>query len=189
MSVVVAVCDGVRSHVACDGRMTSNDEIISENVCKFVKPNAGVCIGVVGSYRALELVERAVDVLSHGNNSGRPMIEAARLIAERVRALLSADGWLDEAKDGKPRWFDVDLLIAFPSAIFFVNGIGSVIDGGGYYSIGSGANYALGALDILRREENTEPGVSARMAVDVAIRRSSGCGGNIYSTTVTEECP
>lgn len=178
MSVLVAATDGFSTWLACDGRMTDGDQIMSEDVCKWVilRPyDGGECaIGISGSYRALDLIR-----LRHAEvETGRP-VDSLRDRAEAIRAsvwsMLKADGWVDSAQDGKPRWYDINALIAFTGQVFMFTATGAIHDCGQRAAVGSGEHYALGAFDAL--VDRIGHAAAAREAVLIACRHNTGCGG------------
>jgi ATP-dependent HslUV protease subunit HslV len=77
---------------------------------------------------------------------------------------------------------DATFLIASPGGIFLVSSNMSVSSFTKYYAIGSGGDYALGALHALYDGGN-DAGALAESAVAAAKAYDSGCGG----ATVTRE--
>ncbi len=77
---------------------------------------------------------------------------------------------------------DATFLIASPGGIFLVSSNMSVSSFAKYYAIGSGGDYALGALHALYDEKNDALELAER-AIAAAKAYDSGCGG----ATVTKE--
>jgi ATP-dependent HslUV protease, peptidase subunit HslV len=77
---------------------------------------------------------------------------------------------------------DATFLIASPGGIFLVSSNMSVSCFAKYYAIGSGGDYALGALHALY-DEVPDPKILAERAIAAAKAYDSGCGGE----TITEE--
>lgn len=178
MSVLVAATDGRSTWLACDGRMTDGDQIMAENVCKwvFLRPYLGgeCAIGISGSYRALDLIRLRSKEVDIGPPDAT-LRERAEAIRASVWAMLKADGWVDRAEDGKPRWYDINALIAFTGQVFMVTGTGAIHDCGKGSAVGSGESYALGAYDAL--VDRVGHAEAVRQAVLIACRHSTGCGG------------
>ena len=190
MSVLIAMPSELGTYIGCDGRMTVGDTIVPENVCKWVQIRENLWAGIAGAYRALELVrEGAATIADELSAKGlQDGASQARSCAALVRAMLFRDGWLDEAKDGKPRWLDVEMLIAWPGGTLEVGGTGSSYSVDQHAAIGSGARVALGALDALSavrrnrtvRRRMSIPEENIRAAIGIAMRRDCGCGGEVF---------
>ena len=96
--------------------------------------------------------------------------------------------WMDESgaarKDGgdddeSPFGdFDSDFLVGTPGAAFVVTGNASVIPITRYFAIGSGGNFAMGALHVLY-DEATDAADLARRAAETAGELSDSCGGGV----------
>lgn len=182
MSIVIGLRDHSQTVIGCDGRLSNDDHIIADDVPKwFNLRGVPYCIGMVGQYRGLSLMAERADTLasdlliSPDTHPG----DAVPKIAAAVREILIDDGWVDESKDGKPRWLDIEFLIAWPDGLVHVSGVGTVRAIDTHIAIGSGSDYALGALWAMQ----TAGGVNAEDRVDIAVnaamRYSSSCGGTV----------
>ncbi len=78
---------------------------------------------------------------------------------------------------------DASFLVASPGGIFLVSSNMSVSEFRQYYAIGSGGDYALGALHALY-ESVRDPAVLAEKAVHAAMAYDSSCGGHVVTRTV-----
>jgi ATP-dependent protease HslVU (ClpYQ) peptidase subunit len=183
VSVVIGLRDNDRTVIGCDGRLSNDDHIIADDVPKwFNLRGVSYCIGMVGQYRGLSLVaERAGTLAKDLQLPAEPESHgyAVPKIAAAVRDILADDGWVDETKDGKPRWLDIEFLIAWPNGLVHVSGVGTIRNIETYIAIGSGSDYALGALWAMQ----TAGGVNAEDRVDIALgaamRYSGSCGGKV----------
>ena len=191
MSVVIGLRDYSRTVIGSDGRLSNDDHIVADDVPKwFNLRGSEYYLGMVGQYRGLVLAAEHAEALVGDRympvdpcHSGR----AVPMIASAVREILRADGWVDEAKDGKPRWLDVEFLIAWPGGLVHVSGVGTLRAIDTFIAIGSGADYALGALWAMQ----TAGGISAEDRVDIALgaamRYSGSCGGKVLVETLGSE--
>lgn len=193
MSVIVAMRDGRRTWIAADGRMTEGDVIRAESVEKWISVRPDLWIGCAGSYRALGVIRENVETLAEVAHDWSPQGQRVRalVVGKEIHKLARADGWLDSVADGKPRWLDVEMLIAQPGSVLHVHGTGSTLEVKDYAAIGSGADFALGALDALVSFRRTGVGPDAEMcalaAVKAATKRSSTCGGKIQLLSLQAE--
>ena len=78
---------------------------------------------------------------------------------------------------------DASFLVASPGGIFLVSSNMSVSEFRQYYAIGSGGDYAIGAVHALY-EDVKNPAVIAEKAVKAAMAYDNSCGGRISSHTV-----
>lgn len=195
MSVLVAVRGANGTGIGCDGRITNGDTITTDAAVKWLRIRPDLFVGIAGQWRATDLVAAEIALCRDIPwLSGRYPIDEpndpdgrARLVAHEIRALCRVDGFIDEAKDGCARFLDVSMLIAQPDALHRVDTAGSVSRVETHHAIGSGAQFALGALDalaLIRPESQTgrppDPVSPARAAVEAAIRRCSTCGGEVF---------
>lgn len=79
---------------------------------------------------------------------------------------------------------DATFLIASPGGIFLVSSNMSVSSFAKYYAIGSGGDYALGALHALY-DGVSDPSELARRAIDAAKAYDSACGGETVLREIT----
>jgi ATP-dependent HslUV protease subunit HslV len=73
---------------------------------------------------------------------------------------------------------DASFLVASPGGIFLVSSNMSVSEFRQYYAIGSGGDYAIGAVHALY-EDTKDPAVLAEKAVRAAMAYDNSCGGRI----------
>jgi ATP-dependent protease HslVU (ClpYQ) peptidase subunit len=78
---------------------------------------------------------------------------------------------------------DATFLVASPTGIFLVSSNMSVSEFRQYYAIGSGGDYAIGAIHALYQDVR-EPSELALRAVRAAIAYDSSCGGEIEQRVV-----
>lgn len=78
---------------------------------------------------------------------------------------------------------DASFLVASPGGIFLVSSNMSVSEFRQYYAIGSGSDYAIGAVHALY-DEVKNPAVIAERAVRAAMAYDNSCGGRITSHAV-----
>lgn len=73
---------------------------------------------------------------------------------------------------------DSTFIVATPDNIFYVADDMSVVKFKNYYAIGSGSEFALGALRVMYEEDYTLEEM-ARRAVETAIALDKSCGGDV----------
>jgi ATP-dependent HslUV protease, peptidase subunit HslV len=78
---------------------------------------------------------------------------------------------------------DASFLIASPGGIFLVSSNMSVSEFRQYYAIGSGSDYAIGAVHALY-EDVKDPAHITERAVRAAIAYDSSCGGRVIERSV-----
>jgi ATP-dependent protease HslVU (ClpYQ) peptidase subunit len=78
---------------------------------------------------------------------------------------------------------DASFLVASPAGIFLVSSNMSVSEFRQYYAIGSGGDYAIGAIHALYKEV-ADPKTIAQRAVQAAMDYDASCGGRIIYRTV-----
>jgi ATP-dependent HslUV protease, peptidase subunit HslV len=89
----------------------------------------------------------------------------------------------DDRQDSPFADLDSDFLIVNPGGIFHVASNMSVTEFDRYYAIGSGSDFAVGALHILY-DSDLGPEEIARRAVETAIEFNIYCGGSIQVQSV-----
>lgn len=91
----------------------------------------------------------------------------------------------DQAANEESPFADLDsnFLVVSPGGIFHVTDAMPVLEVDRFYAIGSGKEYAFGALDVLY-EQDLDPAALATRAVQTAIRFDSSCGGEIVCDTL-----
>lgn len=78
---------------------------------------------------------------------------------------------------------DASFLVASPGGIFLISSNMSVSEFRQYYAIGSGSDYAIGAVHALY-EDVKNPTVIAEKAVRAAMAYDNSCGGRVFSHLV-----
>jgi ATP-dependent protease HslVU (ClpYQ) peptidase subunit len=78
---------------------------------------------------------------------------------------------------------DASFLVASPGGIFLVSSNMSVSEFRQYYAIGSGSDYAIGAVHALY-EDMADPVKITERAVRAAIAYDSSCGGRVVQRTI-----
>lgn len=146
---VVAFRSGV---MASDGRMTDETSIFSNKVTKVYRLKDGSLLGLAGdaAYQ---------DILELFNKKGLTIRKLANLQIDFSGIWAKQDGTVWTVEVSAPKDKDQDRWTAL---LFEVKE--------SFLAIGSGAPYALGAM---------ERGASAEQAVKVAIKYDSACGGDV----------
>jgi ATP-dependent protease HslVU (ClpYQ) peptidase subunit len=78
---------------------------------------------------------------------------------------------------------DASFLVAAPGGIFLISSNMSVSEFRQYYAIGSGGDYAIGAIHALYPDVE-DPTVIAQRAVQAAMDYDASCGGRVIYRTV-----
>jgi len=78
---------------------------------------------------------------------------------------------------------DASFLVASPGGIFLVSSNMSVSEFRQYYAIGSGGDYAIGAIHALY-QELADPAAIAQRAIQAAMDYDASCGGRVLYHTV-----
>ncbi|MEM6335151.1 MAG: hypothetical protein AAF752_01210 [Bacteroidota bacterium] len=87
----------------------------------------------------------------------------------------------DQPDDADSPFGDIDssFLVAHPNGLFFVSSDLSVTEFTQYYAIGSGTDFALGALHALYRQDSLDAEALALQAIDASIAYDVHCGGPV----------
>jgi len=179
VTVLVALVDNGVGYLAADSRISFNDLYVdgAKKIHRLGKALVGFCgdtafEGALNGFRPL---------------TARTSVDAwCRELAADVRRQAVADGHGCAEADGVS-YIDAAMLVVTNSSITYINGAGAVdaIPAHGF-SIGSGGAVALGALTVMTDNGGTDIRRCLEVAVDVAKRHISSCGGTTVVETVTK---
>lgn len=176
MSVVVGLVGEDGIYLGADGQATDGWQRI-EMVAPKVFRCPPLVIGCVGTMRLIQILSTFL-VLPKSDGHD-PLDFLVRHFVPAVQGILREHDCL-QVKDGSAEIAgECECLIAAGNGLFRLSTDFQVIEReGGYDAIGSGAEYALGALEALRSHDL--PGSSVvEAAVKAAIAFHMGCGGRI----------
>ncbi len=181
MSIVVAVQKGRRIVMASDSLSScgSHKDLPDNAVCTKIRRVGNALIGVTG----WSLYENILnDLLASGRTPRLTNKESIFKFCLRLWRVLHDKYSLvnDQSTDKQTPFGDIDaqLLVANKHGIFSVASNLTVSEFKKYYAIGSGSDYAFGALHCLYDTERN-PGKIAEKAVETGIQFDSYCGGKI----------
>lgn len=190
MSVVIAVQKGSTIAIACDSvlhsgsRRESEDNVVSPKIRRF-----GQSFVASTGWSVYDNV--MVDYLSRrAAPAFRDEVSIYRFFLTLWKALRRDYGLVNEqCHEDKSPFGDMDssFLIANRHGIFGVDVDMSVLRFRKYHAIGSGSEYALGALFPIY-DELKDAAAIARRAAEAAVHFDKSCGGtvSVYHFAVTE---
>lgn len=172
MTTIVAVKTETDIKFAWDSQVTWQGRAMLG--CEKVFDNGPVTFGVAGS-------GRAGDILKHMDIPGRREYEPDFdnehwIVTELVPAIVTAFQDVSAGGEGQP--FDVDghIILAVDGVIgYLASDLCWAEDASGIYAVGSGSDYAIGAL---------EAGASVKKAVEVAVKWDLYSGGEVATKTI-----
>jgi ATP-dependent protease HslVU (ClpYQ) peptidase subunit len=183
MSVLVAVKVGRRLVMAGDGLTTSGSHRLppENHSVRKIKKVGQTLIGAAG----WTMYANILDDFLGGSRLPVMRDEAAvlRFFVRFWRALKDRYTYVnDQALEDKTPFADLDaaFLVGNRHGIFQISSDMSILRCEQFMAIGSGADYALGALDQLYGK-GKDPHAIAKAAVATAIRYHTGCGEPISS--------
>lgn len=170
--------DGV--WIGSDGRITANGgrEIITNDFIKWREVN-GMWWAAAGSIRVYDLDR----VSPHELSQAKTLLD----LCERLRLMVKDDGWSsDGGRPGSPLDYEFIVLATDGIDLIRYEGDGASVSFshvGAYTAIGSGSDYALGAMSVvgylgLFAECAVSDFVEA--GVNAACRFDPGCGGEFF---------
>jgi ATP-dependent HslUV protease subunit HslV len=180
MSIAVAVRKNGRTVVASDSQESFGDRKATHGVNTLKVLKTGQSLVAFTGWGVYE--QLLVDYLSRHSPrlGGKAAIFAffVRFWKQLRTRYQYVEDQADEANKTPFASLDSTFLIVNREGIFYVSGNMSVTQFDHYYAIGSGADYALGALHALESLED-DPEVLARKACAAAIEFNVYCGGDV----------
>lgn len=182
MSVVASLIQNGRVHMAADSAMSDDSMIhVAREPKIFAWKN--YLFGVTGSIRVLNIVHALFE--PPGNTRGddyfyvvSDLTGALRKLFDREGVELEGDASADSSKH------DFSMLIGYKGRVFVVDDSFQVTEPVSYYfAIGGGADYAMGALEVLspfRWPAETK----LKRAIDSACAWSTACRGPVVFETL-----
>ncbi len=186
MSIIVSVSKGGAGVMAADSLVTLGERRIPAEPATVSKIRrvGGALLAVAGW--------NVYDDLMNAHLSSREVVDLSNRAAifkffnEFWRALHSDFAFVNDSVDAADSPFgslDSTFLVQNASGIFFVTSDMGVLPFQKYYAIGSGAAYALGALEALYNSSMDAEQI-ARRAVEIAIALDVSCGPPIVTQAV-----
>lgn len=146
--------------MACDSRVTSGYEIVTDDCLKYVIAGSAVCL-VSGNDGSL------LEHLAQARN-----IEGVRLLA-------------NEYQEGKGLSWDLLCYCRRSEKLVLIDHAENAIVLGTFYATGSGGDTALGVLASAAAPRTLEAAARVvRKACEIACRHNAGCGGKIRVLTI-----
>lgn len=173
----IAACtiNGVHA-MAADGRCMGGDLVSADRAQKFLAHPYDVVTAHAGSLRTIDIVRLAGPDYD---------LSTADSFARFLAQVFKEHGYeRDEAAGAGPPSYRQEHLHLSPAGIFEIGQELAVVPvtEGWTTAIGSGADFAIGAMDLCLRSREVGP-VSSRavvtQAVSVAMKRDAGTGGSI----------
>lgn len=169
MSCVVALKDHGSIYLASDSLIETDYGYVEQNMPKFSMSGGNdklVWFGFSGRARFFQIMKNIPILYSEAVNIDN-VVE-----------------WTGHVKSHIPEDFKFTCMVVGNNSIFTFDSDRYVIEHTvKYYAIGSGAKWALGALDAMPDEYS--PMRKVRMAIEIAKKRDvSGCGGEIHTQIV-----
>lgn len=166
--------------LAADGRSTFSDRAISSETRVKLHAFGPWSIASTGPARLCNLIAREGARLFPMLNPYPEIPLSAQVdgIADALREMVKADGWpILTGNEGSPPAWDLSFVLGHPGGLWVMTG-DLTASKQTMIGFGSGGDYASGALEALR-DLQVEPAEAVGRAVEIAIRRDSGCGGRI----------
>lgn len=142
----------------------------------------GIAMGCSGNSKLQLLIRKSLDVIVADHDEWG--------VAKRIRAALDDDKWAHmTCDDGKgPANYGMSIALATPSQVFLISADFMVqpFADGDLMAVGSGADYAIGAGEVLRA---ASPEARVRAAIQTAIKWDTGCGGDAHVMRVPAALP
>lgn len=169
MSIIVAREDENDNviHVAADRRVSSGNFLENISYSKLLKKGDTI-IGCVGACRMLQILEY------HFEFTWTSLPSMMYNLPTALREVFSSHHFGDHKSDRAAN-FGESLLIAAPFGLFTVHADYCILKHEKYAAIGSGRDFALGAMESL---DYLEPKDSiTKLAVEASKKFDSNCGG------------
>lgn len=174
MTTIIGVEYANRCVILGDSRIVGDSKIYSHPDMVKVVTNGNYLVGVAGDVRALQVVlhtwKPPVLLAKDKNNIFQFMVNK---VAPSLKQLLTDAGLLDAKSPDKD--FEINIIIGLNGNLFEIDSDFAVSrNSEGYYAIGTGGDYALGAL---------YAGVTPEQAAEVAVINDSKTAGPFTTET------
>lgn len=174
MTTVIGVEYANRCVLLGDSRVVGDSKIYSHADMVKVVTNGNYLVGVAGDVRALQVLLhtwKPPALLNKDKDSIFKFI--VNKVAPSLKQLVTDAGLLDNKSSDKE--FDVSIIIALNGNIFEIDSEFAVSrNSDGYYAVGTGGDYALGAL---------YAGVTIEQAAEIAAINDSKTAGPFVTET------
>lgn len=172
MSVVVGLVDNGEVYMGADSLCASLDGTwVREDAASKVARRGQFLIGIVGKCRVSDILFGALTAMQAEPD---PDEYVRWNVVQQIRAALEIGGAL-KVKDGVES-MEAEVLLGGYGRLFHIVSNFGVVEPKKYHAIGSGAQYALGALHVMDGE-NWLPSSKLSMAVEAAAAFSPFVGG------------
>lgn len=177
MSIIIALKTSEDSIVlGSDGRITYGDNIITDEVCKWIPINH-YHIGISGYYRSFPLIENLLKI----KRSDSPFS-----IITKIRSIFNKDGYFNQKNDDGPITSNSEIIIVHSKNIYGCRADFAPCNSDlNYLALGSGGPHAQGFLYCsIRNNELLDDNASealVREAIKCSMRFNNNCGGHIYT--------
>lgn len=188
MTCIVGYIDQPNSvmYIASDSAFSSGDQVMVKSTKKiFCKKK--MLIGLTGYPRLLQLVEWKMEFPLH-----RKHVEPPQYIidfwVDDLRSCLKEHGF-NKNIEGQEKFVDSELLICYQGKLFNVQPNYQVIEPlTHYYAVGSGEEYAMGALHVLDQEcHDMTPTDKIRLALEAAAEHVGSVAPPFYQLQLKYE--
>lgn len=174
MTTIIGVEYANRCVILGDSRIVGDSKIYSHPDMVKVVTNGNYLVGVAGDVRALQVVlhtwKPPVLLAKDKNNIFQFMVNK---VAPSLKQLLADAGLLDSKSPDKD--FEINIIVGLNGQLFEIDSDFAVSrNSDGYYAIGTGGDYALGAL---------YAGVTPEQAAEVAVINDSKTAGPFTTET------
>ena len=174
MTTIIGVEFANRCVVLGDSRIVGDSKIYSHPDMVKVVTNGNYLVGVAGDVRALQVVlhtwKPPVLLAKDKNNIFQFMVNK---VAPSLKQLLADAGLLDSKSPDKD--FEINIIVGLNGQLFEIDSDFAVSrNSDGYYAIGTGGDYALGAL---------YAGVTPEQAAEIAAVNDSKTAGPFTTET------
>lgn len=174
MTTIIGVEYGNRCVVLGDSRIVGDSKIYSHPDMVKVITNGNYLVGVAGDVRALQVVlhtwKPPAFLAKDRTNVFQFMVNK---VAPSLKQLLTDVGLLDSKSPDKD--FEINIIVGLNGSLFEIDSDFAVSrNSDGYYAIGTGGDFALGAL---------YAGVTPEQAADIAATNDSKTAGPFTTET------
>jgi ATP-dependent protease HslVU (ClpYQ) peptidase subunit len=174
MTTIIGVEYANRCVVLGDSRIVGDSKIYSHSNMVKVITNGNYLVGVAGDVRALQVVlhtwKPPAFLVKDRTNIFQFMVNK---VAPSLKQLLTDAGLLDSKSPDKD--FEINIIVGLNGSLFEIDSDFAVSrNSDGYYAIGTGGDFALGAL---------YAGVTPEQAADIAATNDSKTAGPFTTET------
>lgn len=175
MTIALAVKNKFGTYIGSDSRLTSGTSIVAENCPKWLKLS-GWYLGFSGMYRSSVLLRNQLKPKNSDNPDD---------IAANIKSILDQDGYFGTADIGPKIGPDNFILVSTQTGNIFEIGTDfSSHEIAKYTAIGSGAEFAMGALFAQKKVSEDGSFLSTSSAIRIALLAAyefdCNCGGKLY---------